>query len=119
MAERLIAADSKSAEGANPPWVRIPPFPPNRTKAALSKAAFFESSSQVLGMYSERAQLQGAFSFQTTLDSDFKCNTKIPEEACQGKSVSHQQWFSAMKQDSELKLDLQNNYKGNVYEKNT
>ena len=57
--------------------------------------------------------------FQTTLDSDFKCNTKIPEEACQGKSVSHQQWFSAMKQDNELKLDLQNNYKGNVYEKNT
>jgi hypothetical protein len=53
------------------------------------------------------------------LDSDFKCNTKIPEEACQGKSVSHQQWFSAMKQDNELKLDLQNNYKGNVYEKNT
>ena len=28
------AADSKSAEGANPPWVRIPPFPPEPTKEA-------------------------------------------------------------------------------------
>ena len=28
MAERLNAADSKSAKGASPSWVRIPPFPP-------------------------------------------------------------------------------------------
>ena len=55
----------------------LTPFPPNRTKAALSKAAFFEFASQVLGMYSGWIQLQGAFSFQTTLDSDFKCNTRI------------------------------------------
>ena len=33
MAERLNAADSKSAEGANPPWVRIPPFPPENITA--------------------------------------------------------------------------------------
>ena len=77
MAERLNAADSKSAEGANPPWVRIPPFPPNRTKTANSIAAFFEFASQVLGMYSGWIELQGAFSFQTTLDSDFKYNTRI------------------------------------------
>lgn len=77
MAERLNAADSKSAEGANPPWVRIPPFPPNRTKTAISIAAFFEFASQVLGMYSGWIELQGAFSFQTTLDSDFKYNTRI------------------------------------------
>jgi len=30
-----------------------------------------------LGMYSGWIQLQGAFSFQTTLDSDFKYNTRI------------------------------------------
>ena len=34
------------------------------------------------------------------------------------KSVGYQQWLSAMDQDGELKLDLRNSYKGNVYEKN-
>jgi hypothetical protein len=34
------------------------------------------------------------------------------------KLVGYQQCFSAMEQNSQLKLDLQNSYKGNVYEKN-
>ena len=34
------------------------------------------------------------------------------------KSIGHQQWLSAIDQDDELKLDLRNSYKGNVYEKN-
>ena len=42
-------------------------------KSCSFHSSFFEFASQVLAMYRGWTQLQGAFSFQTTLDSDFKC----------------------------------------------
>ena len=37
-------ADSKSAEGANPPWVRIPPFPPSSDKHPTCLFSFLPCS---------------------------------------------------------------------------
>ena len=48
MAERLNAADSKSAEGANPPWVRIPPFPPENITALIQGGSFLFRLCQLL-----------------------------------------------------------------------
>ena len=48
MAERLNAADSKSAEGVNPPWVRIPPFPPENITALIQGGSFLFKLCQLL-----------------------------------------------------------------------